>query len=163
MLPTHVRIVEVGPRDGLQNESGHVSTAAKIELIDRLSAAGLQSIEVGSFVSPKWVPQMADTAAVIAGITRRPHVSYSVLTPNLQGLEAALRSGVREVAVFAAASETFSRKNINCSIAESLARFAPVCERALASNVKVRGYVSCVLGCPYEGKVSPQAVASVAR
>ena len=163
MLPTHVRIVEVGPRDGLQNESGHVSTAAKIELIDRLSAAGLQSIEVGSFVSPKWVPQMADTAAVIAGITRRPHVSYSVLTPNPQGLEAALRCDVQEVAVFAAASETFSRKNINCSIAESLARFAPVCVRALASNVKVRGYVSCVLGCPYEGKVSPQAVASVAR
>ena len=163
MLPTQVRIVEVGPRDGLQNESGRVPTDVKIEFINRLSAAGLQSIEVGSFVSPKWVPQMADTAEVLAGIQQRPNVSYSVLTPNMQGLEAALRSNVKEVAVFAAASETFSRKNINCSIAESLERFKPVCEKALASGVKVRGYISCVLGCPYEGKISPDAVASVTR
>jgi hydroxymethylglutaryl-CoA lyase len=162
MLPTHARIVEVGPRDGLQNEVTLVSTQVKIELIDRLSAAGLKTIESGSFVSPKWVPQMADTAEVLAGISRRPGVAYTVLTPNMQGFEAALKSGVNEVAVFAAASETFSRKNINCSIAESLERFAPVCAQATAKGVRVRAYVSCVLGCPYEGKVAPATVAEVA-
>jgi hydroxymethylglutaryl-CoA lyase len=162
MLPTHARIVEVGPRDGLQNEVTLVSTQVKIELIDRLSAAGLKTIESGSFVSPKWVPQMADTAEVLAGISRRPGVAYTVLTPNMQGFEAALKSGVNEVAVFAAASETFSRKNINCSIAESLERFAPVCAQATAKGVRVRAYVSCVLGCPYEGKVAPAHVAEVA-
>lgn len=161
-LPAKVRMVEVGPRDGLQNEAQTVPTAAKIRLIDLLADAGLRSIEVGSFVSPKWVPQMADTAQVFAGIERRPNVSYMALTPNQQGFTAALAAGASEVAVFAAASETFSRKNINCSIAESLERFAPVCSSAREAGVRVRGYVSCVVGCPYEGAVAPAKVAEVA-
>ncbi|TCO79281.1 hydroxymethylglutaryl-CoA lyase [Plasticicumulans lactativorans] len=161
-LPHYVKMVEVGPRDGLQNEPALVPTTVKVALIDRLSATGLPVIEAASFVSPKWVPQMADNAQVLAGIARRPGVRYPVLTPNLQGFEAALAAGADEVAVFAAASESFSRRNINCSIAESLARFAPVLEAAAAAGVRVRGYVSCVLGCPYEGRIDPQAVAQVA-
>ena len=160
-MPKRVSIVEVGPRDGLQNEAEPIATAAKLELIDRLGAAGLKRIEAASFVSPKWVPQMADHREVMTGIRRRPGVVYSALTPNLKGLEAALECGVEEVAVFAAASEAFSQKNINCSIVESLDRFAPVIERAREANVRVRGYVSCVLGCPYEGEVAPARVAEV--
>jgi hydroxymethylglutaryl-CoA lyase len=159
--PERVRIVDVGPRDGLQNEPGNVPTAVKVALIERLAAAGLPAVEATSFVSPKWVPQMADAAQVMAAIERRPGTSYPVLVPNLKGLEGALAAGAQEVAVFAAASESFSRRNINCSIDESLARFEPVCEQALAAGVKVRGYVSCVLGCPYEGDVAPEAVARV--
>lgn len=162
-LPSKVRIVEVGPRDGLQNEKQHIATATKIELIRRLGDAGLKSIEATAFVSSKWVPQMADAAAVMAGIERRDDVSYPVLVPNLQGFEAALAAGAREIAVFAAASEAFSQKNINCSIAESLERFTPVIEAAKAADIKVRGYVSCVLGCPYQGEVKPLAVAEVAK
>ncbi|OLO08758.1 hydroxymethylglutaryl-CoA lyase [Salinicola sp. MH3R3-1] len=162
-MPRRVSVVEVGPRDGLQNEAEPIATAAKLELIDRLGAAGLKRIEAASFVSPKWVPQMADHREVMTGIRRRPGVVYSALTPNLKGLEAALACGVEEVAIFAAASEAFSHKNINCSIAESLARFAPVIERARESNVRVRGYVSCVLGCPYEGEIAPARVAEVSR
>ena len=161
-LPSKVRIVEVGPRDGLQNEKQLVSTATKVELIARLGAAGLPAIEATSFVSPKWVPQMGDNAAVMAQIVRLPGVDYPVLTPNMQGFEAALAAGAREVAVFGAASESFSRKNINCSIAESLERFRPVVAAALAAGLRVRGYVSCVLACPYEGEVAPEAVAAVA-
>lgn len=161
-LPKHVRLVEVGPRDGLQNEPGKVPTAARIELIDRLADAGLKTIESGSFVSPKWVPRMADTAEVLAGINRRADVSYPVLVPNMKGLEGAVAARAGEIAVFGAASESFSRKNINCSIAESLDRFRPVCESALRHGMKVRGYISCVLGCPYEGAVDPAAVAGVA-
>lgn len=163
MIPAQVRIVEVGPRDGLQNEKGVVSVEAKVALIDALSGVGLTSIEAGSFVSPKWVPQMANTAEVLSRIRRRPGVSYPVLVPNLKGLEAAQASHVQEIAVFGAASESFSRKNINCSIDESLERFSPVVERALSSGMRVRGYVSCVLGCPYEGSIAPGAVAAVAR
>jgi isopropylmalate/homocitrate/citramalate synthase len=162
-LPDRVRMVEVGPRDGLQNESKTVPLEVKVELIDRLSATGLQVIEAGSFVSPKWVPQMADTGEVLARIRRAAGLRYPVLVPNLKGLEAALASGVEEIAVFGAASETFSRKNINCSIAESLDRFRPVVEAARARNVRVRGYISCVAGCPYEGAVAPEAVARVAK
>ncbi|WP_127088743.1 hydroxymethylglutaryl-CoA lyase [Aquabacter cavernae] len=158
--PADVRIVEVGPRDGLQNEPGRVPLAAKVALIDALSAAGLPVIESGSFVSPKWVPQMADTAEVLAAITRRAGVRYPVLVPNMKGLEAAIASGVEEVAVFAAASEAFSEKNINCSIAESLERFEPVVDAAQEAGIAVRGYVSCVLGCPYQGEVP---VADVVR
>ncbi len=161
-LPTHVRIVEMGPRDGLQNEKQIVSTDTKVELVARLGAAGLPAIEAASFVSPRWVPQMGDAADVMARIERLPGVSYPVLTPNLQGFEAALAAGATEVAVFGAASESFSRKNINCSIAESLVRFEPVMAAAQAAGVRVRGYVSCVLGCPYEGEISPEAVAGVA-
>ncbi|MCK5276705.1 MAG: hydroxymethylglutaryl-CoA lyase [Alphaproteobacteria bacterium] len=161
-LPKYVRLVEVGPRDGLQNESGEVPTAARIELIDRLADAGLKTIESGSFVSPKWVPRMADTAEVMAGIRRRDDVSYPVLVPNMKGLEAAIAAGAGEIAVFGAASESFSRKNINCSIAESLDRFRPVCEAALKQGMRVRGYISCVLGCPYEGTVESSAVAAMA-
>lgn len=161
-LPKRVTMVEVGPRDGLQNEGTLVPTQVKIALIDRLSAAGMPVVEAASFVSPRWVPQMGDGAAVLAGIERRPGVRYPVLVPNLQGLEAALKAGAEEVAVFAAASETFSRKNINCSVAESLERFAAVSAAALERGVRVRGYVSCALGCPYEGEVSPSAVAKVA-
>jgi len=160
--PSRVRIVEVGPRDGLQNESLTVPAEVKVALIEALADAGLTSIEAGSFVSPKWVPQMADTAEVLAKLTPRPDVSYPVLVPNLQGLDWALACGVREIAVFGAASESFSRRNINCSIAESLDRFAPVAEKALAAGLEVRGYVSCVLGCPYEGEIAPDAVARVA-
>lgn len=162
-LAPQVKIVEVGPRDGLQNEKTLVPTAAKRELIQRLAAAGLSTIEATSFVSPKWVPQMADNAQVMAGLDLTSTVSYPVLTPNLQGLQAALAAGAKEVAVFAAASETFSQKNINCSIAESLQRFTPVLDAAKAAQVKVRGYVSCVLGCPYGETVTPQAVAKVAN
>lgn len=162
-LPAKVKVVEVGARDGLQNEKQPVPTSVKIELIERLADAGLRTIEAASFVSPRWVPQMADGAQVMAGIRRRPNVAYPVLVPNLQGLEAALAAGAEEVAVFAAASETFSHRNINCSIAESLARFGPVAAAARASKVRVRGYISCVLGCPYEGEIAPQAVADVAQ
>ena len=161
-LPERVRLVEVGPRDGLQNEQQPVPTATKVELIRRLGAAGLRSIEATSFVSPRWVPQMADNAAVMAAIERLPGVSYPVLTPNLKGLEAALAAGATEVAVFAAASEAFAQRNTNCSIAESLERFRPVLEGARAADVRVRGYVSCALGCPYEGAVAPGRVRDVA-
>ena len=162
-FPKTVRIVDVGPRDGLQNEKQIVSTETKVELIARLADAGLTAIEATSFVSPKWVPQMGDNAEVMARIARRPGVAYPVLTPNLKGFEAALAAGAAEVAVFGAASESFSQKNINCSIAESLERFRPVTEAAHAAGVKVRGYVSCVAGCPYEGPVAPQKVAEVAE
>ncbi|MDG1582404.1 hydroxymethylglutaryl-CoA lyase [Pseudomonas sp. GOM6] len=162
-LPQHVRLVEVGPRDGLQNEKQPISVADKVRLTDDLSAAGLSYIEVGSFVSPKWVPQMAGSAEVFAQIQRKPGVVYGALTPNLKGFEAAVEAGVKEVAVFAAASEAFSQKNINCSIAESLQRFVPVMDAAKAQGISVRGYVSCVLGCPYEGEVAPEQVAAVAR
>jgi hydroxymethylglutaryl-CoA lyase len=162
-LPSRVRIVEVGPRDGLQNEAMQVATATKVALIDRLSACGLETIEATSFVSPKWVPQLADAAEVFAGIRRRPGVRYPVLVPNLQGYERARAAGVEEVAVFGAASEAFSRKNINASIAESLARFEPVLVRAKADGVAVRGYVSTVLGCPYQGEVPLDDVVRVAR
>ncbi|WP_181297295.1 hydroxymethylglutaryl-CoA lyase [Pseudomonas sp. Q2-TVG4-2] len=162
-LPKHVRLVEVGPRDGLQNEQQPISVADKVRLIDDLSAAGLQYIEVGSFVSPKWVPQMAGSADVFAQIRQKPSVTYAALTPNLKGLEAAIEAGVSEVAVFGAASEAFSQKNINCSIDESLARFAPLMEAARENGIQVRGYVSCVLGCPYEGEIDPKRVAHVAQ
>ncbi|TRO15934.1 hydroxymethylglutaryl-CoA lyase [Ectopseudomonas mendocina] len=162
-LPHSVRLVEVGPRDGLQNEKEPISVADKVRLVDDLSAAGLSYIEAGSFVSPKWVPQMAGSAEVFAGIQRQPRVTYAALTPNLKGFEAALEAKVEEVAVFAAASEAFSQKNINCSIAESLQRFVPLMEAAKAANVRVRGYVSCVLGCPYDGEIDPAQVASIAR
>ncbi len=162
-LPKQVRLVEVGPRDGLQNEKQPISVADKVRLVDDLSAAGLGYIEVGSFVSPKWVPQMAGSAEVFAQIQQRPGITYAALTPNMQGFEAALAAGVREVAVFAAASEAFSQKNINCSISASLQRFVPLLEAAKAHNVRVRGYVSCVLGCPYEGEVRAEQVASVAK
>ncbi len=162
-LPPSVRIVEVGPRDGLQNEKTIVPTADKIALIDRLSATGLRTIEATSFVSPKWVPQLADAAEVYAGIRKQPGVSYPVLVPNLQGYERARAAGVTEIAVFTAASEAFNRKNINASIEESIARFIPVIERARADGVKVRGYVSTVLGCPYQGEVPVADVVRVAR
>jgi hydroxymethylglutaryl-CoA lyase len=161
--PTHVRIVEVGPRDGLQNEKTLVATADKIALIDRLSATGLQTIEATSFVSPKWVPQLADAAEVFTGITRRSGVAYPVLVPNEQGYERARAVGVEEIAVFTAASEAFNRKNINASIDESIERFRPVLERARADNVRVRGYVSTVLGCPYQGEVPVADVVRVAK
>jgi hydroxymethylglutaryl-CoA lyase len=162
-LPQQVRIVEVGPRDGLQNEKQVVPTETKIALIERLAAAGLRVIEATSFVSPKWVPQMGDNAAVLAGITRRPGVTYAALTPNLQGFDGAVAARADEVAIFAAASESFSQKNINCSIAESLKRFEPVVAAASALEIPVRGYVSCVAGCPYEGEVAPEKVAEVAK
>ncbi|QOW25495.1 hydroxymethylglutaryl-CoA lyase [Lysobacter sp. H23M47] len=158
-----VRIVEVGARDGLQNEKTIVATADKIALIDRLSATGLQSIEATSFVSPKWVPQLADAAEVFAGITRKPGIHYPVLVPNERGYERALAVGVEEIAVFSAASEAFNQKNINASIAESLARFEPVMARAKADGIRVRGYVSTVLGCPYQGEVPVAEVVRVAR
>ncbi len=161
-LPAKVRIVEVGARDGLQNEKQPVATEAKVELIRRLGEAGLTAIEATAFVSPKWVPQMADNAEVMARIERRAGVSYPVLVPNEKGLEAALAAGATEVAVFGAASEAFSQKNINCSVAESLERFRPVVAAAKQRGVAVRGYVSCVLGCPYLGEVKPAAVAEVA-
>ena len=162
-LPDSVTLVEVGPRDGLQNEPQPVPTAIKVALIDRLAAAGLKVIEATSFVSQKWVPQLADAADVMEGIHKREGVRYPVLTPNMKGFEAAVAAGADEVAVFGAASETFSRKNINCSIDASLARFRPLCEAAAARGVRVRGYVSCVLGCPYEGEVAPAAVVRIAR
>lgn len=161
-MPEQVRIVEVGPRDGLQNEAAMVPTAAKIELVDRLSATGLQVVEATSFVSPKWVPQLADAAEVFAGIHRRAGVAYPVLVPNLQGYERARAAGADEVAVFTAASEAFNRRNTNAGIDESLERFAPVLERARADGVRVRGYVSTVLGCPYQGEVPLADVVRVA-
>jgi hydroxymethylglutaryl-CoA lyase len=162
-LPKSVKIVEVGPRDGLQNEPQPVSTEDKLELIDKLALAGLKSIEATAFVSPKWVPQMADHAEILRRIERRPGVTYPVLEPNMKGFEAALAAGVQEIAVFGAASQSFSQKNINCSIVESLERFRPVIEEAKQHSIPVRGYVSCVLACPYEGSIAPHAVASVAR
>ena len=159
---TQVRLVEVGPRDGLQNEPGEVPTAVKLELIERLADAGLPAVEATAFVSPKWVPQMADHTEVLERIRRKPGVSYPVLTPNLKGFQAARAAGATEVAIFGAASEAFSRRNINCSIAESLERFRPVVDAAGEAGIKVRGYVSCVLGCPYEGEIAPQRVAEVA-
>jgi len=162
-LPGRVKLVEVGPRDGLQNEATPVATAVKVELIHRLQDAGLPVIEATAFVSPKWVPQMADSAQVMAAIRRKPGVSYPVLVPNRKGLDAALAAGAQEVVVFGAATETFSRKNTNCSIAEGLARFSEVCREALARGIKVRGDISVCLGCPYEGEVAPEAVVRVAR
>jgi hydroxymethylglutaryl-CoA lyase len=160
--PAKVTVVEVGPRDGLQNESAAVSTADKIEFVNRLSAARLPVIEVSAFVSPKWVPHMADAAEVFAGITRRAGTRYTALVPNLAGLERALKAGVDEIAVFAASTETFSRKNINQSIDQSLATYRDVCDRARASGLRVRGYLSTAFGCPYEGEVAPAQVADVA-
>jgi len=162
MTPRRVTIVEVGPRDGLQNESTLVSTADKIEFVDRLTAAGLPVIEVTAFVSPKWVPQMADGADVFAGIARRPGTRYTALVPNLAGLERAIGAEVREIAIFAASTETFSRKNINQGIDDSLATYRQVCDRALAAGLRVRGYLSTAFGCPYEGSVDPARVADVA-
>jgi hydroxymethylglutaryl-CoA lyase len=162
MLPREVRLVEVGPRDGLQNEAQIVPAATKVALIEKLVAAGLKTVEAGSFVSPKWVPQMADTADVLAALPRRDDVSFPVLVPNMKGFEAALAAKVREIAIFGAASESFSRRNINCSIAESLDRFAPVAEAAHRHGIRVRGYVSTVVDCPYEGPIAPAAVAAVA-
>jgi len=158
-----ITVVEVGPRDGLQNEASRVSTADKIEFVDRLSAANLPVIEVSAFVSPKWVPQMADAAEVFGGIERRASIRYTALVPNLAGLDRALAAGVTEIAIFAASTESFSKKNINQSIDESLANYAGVCERALAAGLRVRGYLSTAFGCPYEGDVAPARVAEVAR
>lgn len=162
-LPRQVALVEMGPRDGLQNESHPLSVVDKVRLIERLAETGLGHIECGSFVSPKWVPQMADSDDVLRQINRVPDVIYSALTPNLRGFEAAMEAGADQVAVFAAASETFSRRNINCSIDESLARFEPIMEAAKKHNVRVRGYVSTVVGCPYEGRIAPAAVARVSK
>ena len=161
-LPSHVQLIDVGPRDGLQNEKQAVPAAIKMELVHRLQDAGLKDIEVTSFVSPKWVPQMADNAEVMAGIKRQAGVRYSVLTPNLQGFEAALKSAPDEIVVFGSASEAFSQKNINCSIAESIERFAPVVQAALNAGISVRGAMSCTVGCPYEGDVAPERVAYLA-
>ena len=163
MLPKSVKIVEVGPRDGLQNEQCLVPLAAKVALVEQLAAAGCSVIETGSFVSPKWVPQMADSAAVFQQIKRQHNVRYTALTPNLQGMEAAIEAKADEVAIFGAASEAFSQKNINCSIAQSLERFLPVIELAQKHQLPVRGYVSCVLGCPYEGYIAPQKVVEVSQ
>ena len=162
-LPKKVKLVDVGPRDGLQNEAQPVSTAVKIELIHRLQDAGLAAIQATSFVSPKWVPQMADNAQVMAGIHKKPGVSYPVLVPNRKGLDAAIAAGCKEVVIFGAATEAFSKKNTNCTIAEGIARFSEVCAEALAHGLKVRGDMSVCLGCPYEGEVDPQAVAHLAR
>jgi hydroxymethylglutaryl-CoA lyase len=162
-LPKRVRIVEVGPRDGLQNEKREVPTEVKLELIERLADAGLPAVEATAFVSPKWIPQMADHTEVLERIRRKPGVDYPVLTPNLKGFESARAAGATEVAIFGAASEAFSKRNINCSIAESLERFAPVAEAARSANIKVRGYISCVVGCPYEGEIAPQKVGEVAE
>ena len=162
-IPFRVKLVEVGPRDGLQNEKQPVPAAIKIELVHRLQDAGVTEIEVTSFVSPKWVPQMADNAEVMAGVQRKPGVRYSVLTPNLQGFEAALQSGPDEIVVFGAASEAFSQKNINCSIGESIERFRPVVQAALEKGLTVRGAISCAVGCPYEGEIAPERVEMVAR
>lgn len=163
MTPSEVTLVEVGPRDGLQNEAAPVSTAQKIELVQRLQAAGCREIEVTSFVSPKWVPQMADNVAVMAGIQRLPGVRYAVLTPNMKGLQAALPTGPHEVVVFGAATEAFSQRNINCSIEESIERFRPVVAAAHEAGLKVRAAISCALGCPYQGEVSPDEVERVVR
>ncbi|MDI9849658.1 hydroxymethylglutaryl-CoA lyase [Rhodoblastus sp. 17X3] len=162
-LPKAVKIVEVGPRDGLQNESAFVASSIKIELIERLATAGCRHIEATSFVSPRKIPQLADAAEVMRAIRRAPEVTYSALTPNLKGFEAAMDAGANEIAVFAAASETFSRKNINCSTEESLTRFEPVLDAAKRAGVRARAYVSCALGCPYEGEIAPAAVTRVAE
>lgn len=161
-LPNFVKLVEMGPRDGLQNESASISTKARVELVDRLAATGLRHIEVGSFVNPASVPQMADSDKVFAALTRVDGVAYSALTPNMKGFERALAAGADEIAVFAGASESFSRKNINCSIVESLERFAPVLQAARQRNIPVRSYVSCAVGCPYEGDIEPAAVRKLA-
>jgi len=161
-LPHRVKLIDVGPRDGLQNEKQPVPAAVKVELVHRLQSAGLKEIEVTSFVSPKWVPQMADNAEVMAGIQRQPGVRYSVLTPNLQGFEAALKTKPDEIVVFGAASEAFSQKNINCSMAESIERFAPVVQAARDAGIAVRGAMSCTVGCPYEGDIAPERVAHLA-
>ena len=161
--PQFVKLIDVGPRDGLQNEKQPVPAAIKVELVHRLQAAGLTEIEVTSFVSPKWVPQMADNAEVMAGIQRQPGVRYSVLTPNLQGYQAAVLSKPDEIVVFGAASEAFSQKNINCSIEESIERFRPVVQEAVAAGIAVRGAISCAVGCPYEGDIAPERVEMVAR
>ena len=163
MIAKKIQIVEVGPRDGLQNEKMWVETETKIALIEKLADAGLTKIEAASFVSPKWVPQMKDAFEVLSGIERRPGVTYPVLTPNLKGFERALEAGVTEVAVFGAASEAFSQKNINCSISESVERFRPVIEAAQKNSVRVRGYISCVLGCPYQGEVPFEKVVNLAE
>jgi len=162
-LPTHVRIVEVGPRDGLQNEKQAIPTSTKIQLIEQLVNAGLNYIEAGSFVNPKWVPQMADSADVFSNITRKPNVTYAALTPNLQGYERAIAVNANEVAIFAAASEAFSQKNINCSIGESIKRFEPLIAAAQTQKIPVRGYISCVAGCPYSGKVDKVTVTNIAN
>jgi hydroxymethylglutaryl-CoA lyase len=161
-LPSRVQLIDVGPRDGLQNEKQPVPAAVKIELVHRLQAAGLKEIEVTSYVSPKWVPQMADNHQVMSGMTRQSGVRYSVLTPNLKGYESAVLDQPNEIVVFGAASEAFSQKNINCSIAESIERFAPVVEAALAAGIAVRGAMSCTVGCPYEGEIAPERVAYLA-
>ena len=161
--PQFVKLIDVGPRDGLQNEKQPVPAAVKVELVHRLQAAGLTEIEVTSFVSPKWVPQMADAASVMTGIQRQPGVRYSVLTPNLQGYQAAVLSQPDEIVVFGAASEAFSQKNINCSIAQSIERFRPVVQAAVAAGIAVRGAISCAVGCPYEGDIAPERVEMVAR
>lgn len=161
-LPKKVRLVDVGPRDGLQNEAGELPTEVKLELIHRLADAGLPAVEATAFVSPKWIPQMADHTEVLERVRRKPGVSYPVLTPNLKGFEAARAAGATEVAIFGAASEAFSKKNINCSIAESMERFRPVAAAAKDAGIKVRGYISCVIACPYEGDVSPEKVAETA-
>lgn len=163
MLPAYVKLVEVGPRDGLQNELMPIPTEVKLELIHRLADAGLPVVEITSFVSPRWVPQLSDHTAVLAGIRRKPGVAYPVLTPNKKGFDNAVAAGAEEVAVFAAASESFSQHNINCSISASLDRFAPIMEAAEQHHIRVRGYVSCALGCPYEGAIAPAAVAEVAE
>ncbi len=162
-MPAEVKIVEVGARDGLQNEKGDITPELRVELIDRLSLAGFEAIEAGSFVSPKWVPQMADTDRVMAGIQQLPGTRYSVLTPNMKGFEAAVEAGCKEVAVFGAASEAFSEKNVNCSIKESIQRFEPIMVAAAEHGIQVRGYVSCVAVCPYEGAIDPQIVAEVSQ
>jgi len=162
-LPAQIKIVEVGPRDGLQNEATPISAHDKIALIEKLADAGLSYIESGSFVSPKWVPQMATSAEIFEKLNRKNNVTYAALTPNMRGFEAAMTVNADEVAIFGAASESFSQKNINCSIEESLARFTPIMTAAKNANIKVRGYVSCVLGCPYEGDIDPEQVAIVAE
>jgi hydroxymethylglutaryl-CoA lyase len=162
-FPKHVKVVEVGPRDGLQNESTTVPAEIKVQLVEKLAAAGLSVIEVGAFVSPKWVPQMATSAEVFTRVDKQPNVSYPMLVPNLKGLELALAAGVEEIALFAAATETFSQKNTNCSIAESIERFNEVIDQAQAAGIKIRGYVSCVLGCPYEGEVSFDTVSMITQ
>ncbi len=162
-LPRHVDVVEVGPRDGLQNEAAAITLETKVELVERLAAAGFANVEAAAFVSPKWVPQMADSAEVMARIARRPGTTYSALVPNVRGMEAALAAGVGEVVVFSAASEAFAQRNINCSIAESIARFEPVAAMARDAGVRLRGSISCALGCPYQGAVAPAAVADVVR
>lgn len=162
-LPSHVKIIEVGPRDGLQNEPQTIPAAIKIELINRLSQAGFANVEAASFVSPKWVPQMATSAEVMTGITRRPGTLYSALVPNMKGFDAAFAAGIDEVVIFAAASEAFSQKNINCSIAESIERFADVARVAKANKLRLRGALSCAFGCPYQGEVSADSVADVVQ